>query len=88
MAINIDSLSECAIQAVAYWASRCAELKVEHLFIVTNASTPGGTDLRLMNGTDFSPARKRRGYRLWHSEPKYGVSPKWYYLFRHCSNTM
>ncbi|MGO9353721.1 MAG: putative sugar O-methyltransferase [Mycobacterium sp.] len=90
LAVNIHSFSECAIQAVDYWVSRCAELKIEYLFIVPNASTPGGKDLRLMDGTDFSPLLARHGYLLWHSEPKYGnpevqkygVSPKWYYLFR------
>ena len=90
LAVNIHSFSECAIQAVDYWVSRCAELKIEYLFIVPNASTPGGKDLRLMDGTDFSPLLARHGYRLWHSEPKYGntevqkygVSPKWYYLYR------
>ena len=89
LAINIHSFSECAIQAVDYWVSRCAELEIGYLFIVPNASTPGGEDLRLMDGTDFSPVLARHGYRLWHSEPKYanpevqkfGVSPKWYYLF-------
>ncbi len=90
LAVNIHSFSECAIEAVDYWVSRCAELKVEYLFIVPNASAHGGNALRLIDGTDFSPVLARHGYRLWHSEPKYanpevqryGVSPKWYYLFR------
>ena len=90
LAVNIHSFSECAIEAVNYWVSRCAELKIEYLFIVPNASAQGGKALRLIDGTDFSPLLARHGYRLWHSEPKYanpevqryGVSPKWYYLFR------
>lgn len=46
--------------------------------------------MRLVNGTDFSPLLAQYGYQLCHIEPKYcnpevqkyGVSPKWYYLFR------
>jgi SAM-dependent methyltransferase len=90
LAVNIHSFSECAIRAVDYWVSRCAELKIEYLFIVPNASARGGAAMRLVDGTDFSPVLARHGYRLWHSEPKYanpevqkyGVSPEWYYLFR------
>lgn len=38
LAVNIHSFSECAIEAVDYWVSRCAELKVEYLFIVPDIS--------------------------------------------------
>jgi hypothetical protein len=90
LAVNIHSFSECAIDAVDYWVSRCAELKVEYLFIVPNWSESGGKVLRLADATDFSPVLARDGYRLCHAEPKYrnpeiqkyGVSPAWYYLFR------
>jgi SAM-dependent methyltransferase len=89
LALNIHSFSECAIEAVDYWVSRCAELKVKYLFIVPNISG-GEKAVRLVNGTDFSPLLAQYGYQLCHVEPKYsnpelqkyGVSPKWYYLFR------
>jgi SAM-dependent methyltransferase len=89
LALNIHSFSECAIEAVDYWVSRCAELEVKHLFIVPNISA-GEKAVRLVNGTDFSPLLAQYGYELCHVEPKYsnpevqkyGVSPKWYYLFR------
>jgi SAM-dependent methyltransferase len=89
LAVNIHSFSECAIEAVDYWVSRCAELKVKYLFIVPNISA-GEKAVRLVNGTDFSPLLAQYGYQLCHVEPKYsnpevqryGVSPKWYYLFR------
>ncbi len=90
LAVSIHSFSECAIEAVDYWLSRCAELKIEYLFIVPNMSGREGKAVRLMNGTDISPLLAQRGYHLCHAEPKYqnpqvqkyGVSPKWYYLFR------
>lgn len=90
LAVNIHSFSECAIEAVDYWVSRCAELEVEHLFIVPDMSAEGGNALRLVNGTDFKPLLAKHGYLLQHAEPKYGnfevqkhgVSPAWYYLFR------
>jgi hypothetical protein len=90
LAVNIHSFTECAIEAVDYWVSRCAELKVEYLFIVPNMSEEGGKALRLYNGTDFNPLLAQYGYHLCHAEPKYlnsevqkyGISPKWYYLFR------
>jgi SAM-dependent methyltransferase len=90
LAVNIHSFSECAIEAVDYWLSRCAELKVQYLFIVPNMSADGEKAVRLNNGTDFSPLLAQYGYQLCHAEPKYqnpevqkyGVSPKWYYLFR------
>ena len=90
LAVSIHSFSECSIEAVDYWLSRCAELKIEYLFIVPNVSDEEGNTVRLMNGTDISPLLAQRGYELCHSEPKYrnpqvqryGVSPKWYYLFR------
>lgn len=90
LAVNIHSFSECAIEAVDYWLSRCAELKVEYLFIVPDSSAEGGEALRLVNGTHFNPLLAQYGYRLHHAEPKYrksevqkyGVSPAWYYLFR------
>jgi SAM-dependent methyltransferase len=90
LAVNIHSFSECAIEAVDYWISRCAELKIEYLFIVPNISR-GEKAVRLVNGTDFSPLLAQYGYQLCHVEPKYsnpemqkyGVSSeKWYYLFR------
>jgi hypothetical protein len=88
LAVNILSFSECAIEAVEYWISRCAELKIEHLFIVPNISD-GDDAVRLVNGTDYSPILANYGYHLSHVEPKYsnsevqkyGISPKWYYLF-------
>lgn len=90
LAVNIHSFSECAIEAVDYWVSRCAELNVEYLFIVPDMSAEGGEALRLVNGIDFSQLLAQYGYELCHSEPKYrnpevqrfGVSPAWYYLFR------
>lgn len=90
LAVNIHSFSECAIEAVDYWVSRCAKLGIEHLFIVPDRSAQGGQALRLVNGTDFTPLLGRYGYELSHAEPKYlnpevqkfGVSPAWYYLFR------
>jgi hypothetical protein len=90
LAVNIHSFSECAIEAVDYWISRCAELKVEYLFIVPDLSEEGGEALRLDNGADFNPLLAQYGYHLHHAEPKYlnpevqkyGVSPAWYYLFR------
>jgi hypothetical protein len=89
LAVNIHSFSECAIEAVDYWVSRCAELKVEYLFIVPNISE-GGEAVRLLNGVDLNPLLAQYGYHLCHVEPKYqnpevqkyGISPKWYYLFR------
>jgi hypothetical protein len=53
-------------------------------------SAEGGEALRLYNGTDFNPLLAQYGYQLCHAEPKYlnsevqkyGISPKWYYLFR------
>ena len=90
LAVNVHSFSECAIEAVDYWISRCAELKIEYLFIVPDTSAEGGEALRLDNGTDFKPLLAQHGYHLCHAEPKYGnpevqkygVSPAWYYLFR------
>jgi SAM-dependent methyltransferase len=90
LAVNIHSFSECSMEAVDYWVSRCAELKVEYLFIVPNMSVEGEKAVRMIDGTDFSPLLAQYGYRLCHAEPKYGnpevqkygVSPKWYYLFR------
>ena len=90
LAVNIHSFSECPIEAVDYWISRCAELKIEYLFIVPDTSADGGEALRLDNGSDFRPLLAQYGYRLCHAEPKYGnpevqkygVSPAWYYLFR------
>ncbi|WP_197520526.1 putative sugar O-methyltransferase [Mycobacterium sp. E2479] len=90
LAVNIHSFSECSTEAVDYWVSRCAELKVEYLFIVPNMSIEGEKAVRMVDGTDFSPLLEQHGYRLCHVEPKYGnpevqrfgVSPKWYYLFR------
>jgi hypothetical protein len=90
LAINIHSFSECAIEAVDYWISRCAELKIEYLFIVPDMSAQGGEALRLVDGTDFHPLVAQYGYHLAHAEPKYpnrevqknGISPAWYYLFR------
>lgn len=90
LAVSILSLSECAIDAVHYWLSRCAELKIEHIFIVPNVSGDGGGGVRLLDGTDMTPLLSQHGYRLLHAEPKYlnpqvqkyGVSPKWNYLFR------
>lgn len=90
LAVGIHSFSECAIEAVDYWLSRCIELKIEYLFIVPNVGGQGGKAVRLMNGTDIMPLLVQKGYQLCHAEPKYqnpqvqkyGVSPKWYYLFR------
>ncbi|MCW2652481.1 MAG: hypothetical protein JWR32_3457 [Mycobacterium sp.] len=90
LAVNIHSFSECAIEAVDYWVSRCSELKIEYLFIVPDGSAEGGEHLRLVNGTVFTPLLSQYGYQLCHAEPKYGnaevqkygVSPAWYYLFR------
>jgi SAM-dependent methyltransferase len=90
LAVSIHSFSECSIEAVDYWLSRCVDLQIEYLFIVPNVSGEGTNAVRLMNGTDISPLLAQRGYQLCHSEPKYrnpqvqkyGVSPKWYYLFR------
>jgi SAM-dependent methyltransferase len=90
LAVNIHSFSECAIEAVDYWVSRCAELEIEYLFIVPDMSAEGGEALRLVNGIDFYPLLGQYGYHLYHAEPKYrnpevqkyGVSPAWYYLFR------
>jgi len=53
-------------------------------------SADGEKAVRLVDGTDFSPLLAQYGYHLSHIEPKYGnpevqkygVSPKWYYLFR------
>lgn len=90
LAVNIHSFSECSIQAIDYWISRCAELKIKYLFIVPNMSAEGEKAVRLIDGSDFSPILAHYGYRLFLTEPKYGnpqvqkygVSPKWYYLFR------
>jgi hypothetical protein len=90
LAVNIHSFSECAIEAIDYWVSRCAELGIEHLFIVPNISREGDKTVRLVNGTDFTPILEQYGYHLRHVEPKYsnpevqkyGISPKRYYLFR------
>jgi hypothetical protein len=90
LAVNIHSFSECAIEAVDYWVSRCAELKIPYLFIVPNMSADGEKAVRLNNGTNFSPLLAQYGYHLCHAEPKYGnpevqkygVSPTWHYLFR------
>lgn len=90
VAVNIHSFSECAIEVVDYWVSRCAELKIPYLFIVPNMSAKGGEVVRLLNGIDSTPIFERHGYHLCHAEPKYrnpevqknGVSPAWYYLFR------
>jgi SAM-dependent methyltransferase len=90
LAVSIHSFSECAIEAVDYWLSRCIELKIEYLFIVPNVGGEGGKAVRLMNGTDIMPLLAQKDYQLCHAEPKYqnpqvqkyGVSPKWYYLFR------
>jgi hypothetical protein len=71
LAVNIHSFSECAIEAVDYWVSRCAELKVEYLFIVPNVSKEGEKAVRLINGTDFAPILAKYGYHLSHFEPKY-----------------
>lgn len=89
LAVNIHSFSECPIKAVDYWVSRCAELEIEYLFIVPNVSE-GEDAVRLLNGTNVTPLLRSYGYDLCHVEPKYrnagiqnyGVSPKWYYLFR------
>ena len=45
LAVNIHSFSECAIEAVDYWISRCAELEIEYLFIVPDLSAEGGKAL-------------------------------------------
>jgi hypothetical protein len=90
LAVNIHSFSECSIEAVDYWVSRCAELAVEYLFIIPNMSAHGEKTVRMIDGTDFTPLLAQYGYRLYLAEPKYrnpevqkyGVSPKWYYLFR------
>jgi hypothetical protein len=90
LAVNIHSFSECAVEAVAYWVSRCAELKIEYLFVVPNADAEGQTAVRLDDGTDINPLLAQHGYHLCHAEPKYrnpvvqkyGVSPARYYLFR------
>ena len=90
LAVNIHSFSECALKAVDYWISRCAELEIEYLFIVPDMSAEGGEALRLVNGTDFNPLLEQYGYHLCHAEPKYqnpevqkcGITPAWYYLFR------
>jgi hypothetical protein len=90
LAVNIHSFSECAVEAVAYWVSRCAELKIEYLFIVPNFSEEGQTAVLLDDGTDINPLLAQHGYHLCHVEPKYrnpevhkyGVSPTRYYLFR------
>ena len=90
LAVNIHSFSECAVEAVAYWVSRCAELKIEYLFIVPNFNEEGEIAVLLDNGTDINPLLAQHGYHLCHAEPKYGnpevqrygVSPTWYYLFR------
>ena len=90
LAVNIHSFSECSMEAVEYWLSRCAELQVEYLFIVPNLSAEGGEVLRLVDGTDYTPLLVKYGYHLCLAEPKYrnplvqqrGVSPAWYYLFR------
>ena len=71
LAVSIHSFSECSIEAVDYWLSRCAELKIEYLFIVPNVSGEGGKAVRLMGGTDISPLLAQRGYQLCHSEAKY-----------------
>ncbi|MEB3983926.1 putative sugar O-methyltransferase [Mycobacterium sp. 663a-19] len=90
LAVNVHSFSEISMEAVDYWVSRCAELKIEYLFIVPNMSVEGEKAVRMIDGTDFSPLLAEHGYRLSHTEPKYGnpevqkygVSPKSYYLFR------
>lgn len=84
LAVNIHSFSECATEAVDYWVSRCAELKVEYLFIVPNDPLWTG------NGPGVNRILAQHGYHLCHDEAKYrnsevqkyGVSPTWYYLFR------
>ena len=90
LAISVHSLAECSIEAVDYWISRCAELQIEYLFIVPNATVGKRETVRLVNGTDIRPLLARYGYHLCHAEPKYrnaevqryGISPAWYYLFR------
>jgi hypothetical protein len=48
IAVNIHSFSECAIEAVDYWMSRCAELKIEYLFIVPDTSAVWNQATRLV----------------------------------------
>jgi hypothetical protein len=89
VAVNIHSFVECAIEAVDYWVSRCAELKIEYLFIVPSISK-GEKVVRMNSGADINPLLAQYGYHLCHVEAKYcnpevqkyGVSPMWYYLFR------
>ena len=89
LVVDIHSFSECAIEAVNYWVSRCAELKIEYLLIVPNASAQEGKALRLIEAPTSVRLLARHGYRavafraaVRHPEvQRYGVSPKWYYLF-------
>src|SRR5207253_2638738 len=36
IAVNIHSFSECRLEAIAWWTSRLARSRIEHLFVVPN----------------------------------------------------
>jgi hypothetical protein len=94
LAVNIHSLTECTLEAVAWWLRKLADHDVKHLLIVPNAGNHGGQLLRNNVGQDMLPSVEKSGYRLITREPKYAdpkvqkfaLNPTYYWLFERSSH--
>lgn len=69
LALNINSFSECPLDAVQWWIALLERLQVPHLLLVPNE--PDQLLCTERDGTrrDFRPALEAAGYKLQHSEP-------------------
>jgi hypothetical protein len=84
IAININSFSECRVEAIEWWVSRTARWGVRR-FMVSCMSD----ELRTNHGVEFSSIFARHRYRLVVREPKYrdppvqryAIAPGYYFLF-------
>ena len=90
LAVNIHSLPECRLEAVAWWINRLRDKQVPWLFVIPNPIDTVGRVLKNGAGQDFRPVIEKHGFTLEVCEPKYaepalqdhGISPTHYYLFR------
>ena len=69
LAVNVHSFSECTHEAVAWWVSRLAHLRVPALLVVPNDGERLLTQEPDFSRRDFAPLLERAGYRRTRLEP-------------------
>jgi SAM-dependent methyltransferase len=64
LAVNVHSFSECRLDAIEWWMSQVARLRVPYLFVVPNEASGFLTTEAGSTRRDYLPAIESNGYRL------------------------